>query len=321
MRYSLATILTSLLFAASCMSAEPLKAGIIGADTSHAVEFTKLLNAPDAAPDLAGVKVVAFYAGGSEDIPSSKNRIAEYSEKLKALNVEAVPTIEALLQKVDVVLLESVDGRPHLQQAKLVFAAKKPVFIDKPLAASLADAREICRLAKEANVPCFSSSALRFCPGVAGIKSDPKLGAVIGCDAFSPCALEEHHPDLFWYGIHGVEILFAIMGPGCETVSRTQTKDSEIAVGVWKDGRVGTFRGMRAGKHDYGATVFGSKAVLPSGGFTSYRPLLVEIVKFFKTGQPPVSLEQTLEIYAFMQAADDSKRNAGRPVKLESVAK
>ena len=130
---------------------------------------------------------------------------------------------------------------------------------------------------------------------------------------------EEHHPDLFWYGIHGVETLFTIMGPGCESVSRTQTPDGELAVGVWKGGRVGTFRGIRAGKSDYGALVFGSKAIMPSGGYAGYQPLVVEIAKFLQTGKPPVSAEETLEIYAFMEAADESKRQGGAPVKLASV--
>ena len=132
-------------------------------------------------------------------------------------------------------------------------------------------------------------------------------------------ALEEHHPDLFWYGIHGVETLFTIMGPGCESVSRMQTPDGELAVGVWKGGRVGTFRGIRAGKSDYGALVFGSKAIMPSGGYAGYQPLVVEIAKFLQTGKPPVSAEETLEIYAFMEAADESKRQGGAAVKLASV--
>jgi hypothetical protein len=126
------------------------------------------------------------------------------------------------------------------------------------------------------------------------------VGDVLGCDAFSPCGLEPHHPDFFWYGIHGVETLFTIMGTGCQSVTRVQTEHFETAVGVWEGGRIGTFRGTRQGRHTYGATVFGTKAVVPSGKFEGYEPLLVEIVKFFKTGKAPVDPETTLEILAFM---------------------
>jgi len=217
------------------------------------------------------------------------------------------------------VLLESVDGRPHLEQARPVLKAGKPVFIDKPVAASLADAIQIFELAKKYHTPCFSSSSLRFSPGVRAMRHDPKVGEVLGCAAYSPCPLEKHHPDLFWYGIHGVETLFTIMGPGCRSVVRVQTEGAELVVGTWKDGRVGTFRGIRKGKADYGALVFGSKGIAPAGGYGGYQPLVVEICRFFTTGRPPVSAEETLEIVAFMEAADESKRRGGAPVKLADV--
>jgi len=293
------------------------RVGIIGMDTSHVPAFTKLINDP---AKNTGCKVVAGFPGGSSDIPSSANRVQGYTDELRdKFGVEIVGSIEELCRKVDGVLLESVDGRPHLEQVRPVIAAKKPVFIDKPLAGSLADGMEIFRLAKENNVPCWSSSSLRFGPSIAGMRNSEAVGQVMGCDAFSPCSLEEHHPDLYWYGIHGVEILFTIMGPGCETVQRAQTKDYELVVGVWKDGRIGTFRGLRAGKSDYGAMVYGSKGIARSGGYEGYGHLVDEIVEFFKTGQAPVSPEETLEILAFMTAADKSKAQNGAKVELASV--
>jgi predicted dehydrogenase len=237
------------------------------------------------------------------------------------MGIEMVDSIEALLAGVDVVLLESVDGRPHLEQARPVLAARKPVFIDKPLAGSLADAVEIFELAKEHGTPCFSSSGLRYSPAVFDARDKEKVGEVLGCDAYSPCSLEQHHPDLFWYGVHGVETLFAIMGTGCERVTRIKTDGTDVVVGVWKDGRIGTFRGTRTGKHNYGASTFGSKGNTSAGGFAGYDPLVIEIAKFFKTGVSPVPAAETLEIFAFMEAADESKRQGGAAVTLESVLK
>jgi predicted dehydrogenase len=297
-----------------------LRAGIIGLDTSHVVAFTKLLNAPTPKPEYAGVRVVAAYPGGSPDVPSSRDRVAGYTQELRdQFGVRIVGSIDELLATVDVVLLESVDGRPHLEQARPVFRARKPVFIDKPVAGSLMDAIEIFELARETNTPSFSSSSLRFGPAIEAIRHNAKVGDVIGCDVHGPCSLEEHHPDLFWYGIHGVEELFTILGTGCQTVSRTQTQGTELVVGVWNDGRVGTFRGLRLGPYEYGATVFGTKGNASSKGDAGYEPLVGEIVKFFKTGKPPVAAGETLEIYAFMEAADESKRQGGKPVTIESV--
>jgi hypothetical protein len=303
----------------TAQAAEPIKAGILGLDTSHVIAFTQVLNNPKASGDLAGVRVVAAFPGGSPDVASSRNRVAGYTKQIQSMGVEIVPSIDALLAKVDVVLLESIDGRPHLEQARAVIRAGKPLFIDKPLAGSLADAVAIFRLAEKAHVPCFSSSSLRFSPGILGMKSDDRVGHVLGCSVYGPCELEPHHPDLFWYGIHGMEILYTLMGTGCTTVSRTHQPGVDLAVGTWKDGRVATFRGIRSGKTDYGAVVFGTKGIVPAGKYVGYEPLVVEIARFFKTGKPPVSAAETIELYAFMEAADESRRQDGRPVTIESV--
>ena len=301
-------------------AAKQLRAGIIGLDTSHVIAFTKILNDENAAADVSGCRVVAAYPQGSPDIVSSTIRVPQYTEQMKELGVEIVDSIPALLEKVDVVLLETNDGRPHLEQVIPVLQSGKPVFIDKPIAGSLADAVAIFELARRHNVPLFSSSSLRYGAGAQALRNG-KLGEILGCDAYSPCSLEKTHPDLFWYGIHGVETLFTVMGTGCQSVTRASSPGLDVVVGTWQGGRIGTFRGIRKGRRGYGGTAFGSKGITPIGASGGYRPLLVEIVKFFRTGNVPVSEQETLEIYAFMEAADESKRQAGQPVTLESVLK
>lgn len=296
---------------------KPFRIGMIGLDTSHVTEFTKLINAPEA---KTGCKVVVGFPGGSPDVEASATRVQGYTTEMKEkYGVEIVLTIEELCQKVDGVMIESVDGRPHLDQAKPVIAAKKPLFLDKPMAGNLANVLEIFRLAKEAGVPCWSSSSLRFAPAIKGVRNREEVGDILGCNAFSPCSLEPHHPDLYWYGVHGVEILYAVMGPGCEYVQRVQTDGYDYVVGVWKGGLVGTFRGLRAGKLDYGALVFGTKGIVRVGNNEGYEPLIQEVVKFFKTGQAPVPPEETIEMFAFMSAADESKAQNGARVTLASV--
>ena len=299
---------------------ETIRVGIIGCDTSHVPAFTGLLNKnPQTDQALKGVRVVAAYPGGSQDIPSSRDRVGKYTEQLRGMGIEIVDSIDSLLERVDAVLLESVDGRKHLPQVRPVLAAGRPVFIDKPLAGTLADAVEILDLARRTKTPFFSSSALRFTPAIYAARTSKQLGQVLGCAAYSPCALEPTHPDLFWYGVHGVETLYTIMGTGCERVTRAHTKDTDLVTGIWKDGRIGTFRGTRSGPHGYGALVFGKKSDQVINRFGGYEPLVRQIVKFFKTGQPPVATAETLEIFAFMEAADASKRQGGVPVTLESV--
>ncbi len=317
---SLFAVALSPLVAIADEPTTPLKVGIIGLDTSHVVAFTKLLNNPKAEGDLAGVRVVAAFPGGSNDIPASRDRVAGFTKELKEkYDVEIVDSIDELLKRVDVVLLESVDGRPHWEQARPVLKAKKPIFIDKPVAGSLVDVLRIYDLAKENNVPVFSSSSLRYAPEVTKLPDNKKVGAVLGCSTHGPCEIEPHHPDLFWYGIHGVENLYAVMGTGCESVSRLHTKDTDVVTGQWKDGRVGTFRGLRSGKPDYGMTVYGKDGTEMTKVSADYAPLVAEICKFFKTHKAPVSAAETIELFAFMEAADESKRKDGAPVTLESV--
>ena len=307
-----------LLVAALCAWAADLRLGVIGTDTSHVPAFTKMLNGDPSAPDhVAGARVVAAFKGGSKDIESSITRVDQYAEEVRAKwGVEIVPDISTLLAKVDGVLLTSVDGRVHLEQARPVIAARKPLFIDKPLAATLEDAREIARLAKEAGVAWFSSSSLRY----GAIGATMKFPDTTGVATWGPGPFEPHHYlDLSWYAIHPVEILYTLMGPGCETVSRTSGPDADVVVGRWKDGRIGTVRAIRP-YSDYGAVVFRAKEVVESHPkaeeAADYRPLVMEIVKFFQTGKPPVANEETLEMFAFMDAAQRSKEQGGRPVAL-----
>lgn len=292
------------------------KLGIIGLDTSHVSAFTKYLNDPK----RDGMKIVAAYPGGSSDIESSYSRVPKFTEELKGLKVEIVDSIPDLLTKVDAVLLESVDGRPHLAQAIPVLKSGKPMFIDKPLAGTLADAIAIDMLAKKYNARWFSSSSLRFSADIHKYRTDEALrSSVRGADAWSPCSLEEHHPDLFWYGVHGVEILYTAMGQGCETVTRVAAGNTDLVVGVWKGGRVGTFRGIRDGQAGYGLVVFGEKAIKMSDKYDGYGPLVEQFTQFFAGAPTPVPNEETLELFAFMTAADQSKTKGGIPVKISDI--
>jgi predicted dehydrogenase len=302
--------------------AAPIRVGMLGLDTSHAVVFPKLFDELKGKGGAPAVKIVAGFPMAMADNPASASRVDGYTATLrKDLGVEIVASIAELLARCDAVMVESVDGRAHLAQARAVFGAGKPVFIDKPLAGSYADAREIVRLARETKTPFFSASALRFCGDYQAIKKDAALGAIAGCAAFSPCALEPHHPDFYWYGIHGVEPLFLMMGRGCVEVSRIHTEDYDLAVGRWADGRIGTFRGVRRGYQGYGVTVWGEKGVRHSPGELAnlYEGLVIEVARFFKTKQAPVDPQETLEIMAFMSAADKSKERGGAPVTLKSL--
>jgi predicted dehydrogenase len=297
-----------------------IRVGIIGLDTSHAIAFTTILNAENPGPEFSNCRVVAAYPNGSADIRSSVERIPAYTEQIRGLGVEIVDSIDALLTRVDAVLLETNDGRPHLDQALPVFKAHKRLFIDKPMAASLADVIAIFELARKYDTPVFSCSALRYGPNTMAAASGA-VGEILGCDTYSPCGLEPTHPDLCWYGIHGVESLFTVLGSDCLSVSRVAEADSDMAIGRWSGGRIGTFRGMRTGAQQYGGTVFGSQGNASVGEYAGYAPLVADIVKFFRGAEPTVSEQETVAMFAFMEGADESKKLGGQPVSIETIIK
>jgi hypothetical protein len=319
---SFALLLNSLIpgHAQAGEDSRPIRVGIIGLDTSHVIHFTKLLNAPNPRAEFRGCRIVAAYPQGSPDIESSTSRIGPHTKQINDMGVEIVGTIDELLQRVDAVLLETNDGRPHLEQALPVLKSRKRLFIDKPMAASLTDVIAIFEAAKHYDTPVFSSSALRFGIGTQAVAGGA-IGDVLACDVHSPCHLEATHTDFSWYGVHGVEALFTVMGTGCQSVARTSTDDQELAVGVWKSGRIGTYRGMRVGAMPYGGMAFGTSADRVVGTYDGYEPLVAKIVQFFLDGNPPVAAEETIEIFAFIEAADRSKRSGGTPVNVTEIIK
>ncbi len=310
----LATTVLALLISTTVAAAD-LRLGIVGTDTSHVIGFATAFNDATAPDHVPGARIVAAFRGGSPDIPASRDRIDGFTRQLQEkYGVEIVDTIAELCRRVDGVLLTSNDGRIHLAQAREIIAARKPIFIDKPLASTLEDAREIARLAKEAGVPWFSTSTLRY--------AVEKLRAadLSGVEVWGPGPLEEHHHlDLSWYAIHEAEMLFTLMGTGCESVTRLESADASVVTCRWKDGRIGSMRALRP-YSDYGAVLFRKTEKNQSSETHPIRAttgeLDRELVKFFTSGKPPVPNEETLELMAFLDAAQRSKEAGGQPMRL-----
>ena len=313
---------------------DPIKVGIIGVDNYQALDFTTQWHNPKSSPELQGLRVVAAFAGGSPDIEESVTSLPKWIPLMKAQGVEFLETIDAVADRCDALLIMSLDGRQHLPQLKQAIRRGKPVYIGRPQANSLADAIEIFEVARQHEVPLFSCSQHRFVPAFSGMRNHPEVGQVLGCSVWGGCAADPLHPDTVWKGIHSVETLYTIMGTGCESITRASTPDGEFLTGVWKDGRIGTFRGIRKGAVGYRAMVFGDKGISPSGDYGydvpvnwvaphgeywGYKGVAIEIVKFFKTKQVPVSADETIEIFTFMEAAHQSTLHGGAPVKLADV--
>lgn len=315
---------------ANSLSQKITRIGIIGLDTSQVTMIISHINyIPGPGYDVVqplwdssfeGFRVTAAYPYGSKKIESSMKQIPFYIGKMKENGVELVESIQDLLSKVDAVMLMTFDGHPRVDQAMEVIKAGKPLFINKPFAASLKDVIKIMDEAKKRNCPIFSSSPTRYLKGAQAARNG-SIGDIMGADSYSGCPIEPSHPDFYWYGIHGIEILFTIMGKDCHTVQRKHTTNTDHVIGIWDNDRIGTYRGIRKGKVTHSGVAYGLNEILPAGSFNDvgHRPLVVDMLKFFKTGISPVSIEETLAIHVFMEAADESKRQGGTPVSMKTV--
>ncbi|MDZ7618219.1 MAG: Gfo/Idh/MocA family oxidoreductase [Patescibacteria group bacterium] len=316
-------VLAGAMFGAvDVLAAEPVRIGVIGLDSSHPVAFAKLLNqAAEDDVELAGCRIVAANPKGSYDLEVSVVRQPGITQQMVELGVGITESIDELLGKVDAVLVCSNDGHVRLAQTLQVLRAGKPVFIDKPASASLADLIAMYTAAKELGVPIFTSSTLRYIERV-DEHAAGQHGKVLAADTFGPAALEPSHPDLYWYMIHAVEPLVAIMGPDIESVSRTHSEGQDVVVARWKDGRIGTVRGMRDHNPGFGGMVFTDKGTSQLGERRDFRPLTLDILHMFRTGEVRIPMEQSIAIYALMDAADESKRLGGAAVNVpELIAK
>ena len=298
-----------------------IRIGIIGFDTSHTVEFAKRMNHIDIDKEqwVEGARVVMGYPGVSNF--ASEELISERTRLLRdELGVRIADSPEEIVGKVDAILLELQEGGVHLEAARPFLEAGLPTFIDKPFTCSVSDAKKLTDLARSRSVPLFSSSSLRYALEIQNVKSGrEEFGAVLGAEVHSPASLHPKNPGLLNYGIHGVEMLYSLMGSGCSSVWCIWEEGWETAIGRWKDGRIGTMRGIRRGGRGYGFTAFCEKRLVSSAIDTRYiyRELLKRVVKMFQTGHPPIKVDETIEIVAFMEAAMESMENGGVETKIK----
>lgn len=322
MKKTALAIMALTLVCSAAVAQNVKKIGIIGLDTSHAATFMKTLNAKDSDVDFVQkYEVTAAYPYGSKEIESSYKRIPQYIEVAKENGVEIVGSIAELLEKVDYVFLETNDGHPHLEQAAEVFKAGKKCFIDKPAAATLGETIALYTVAEKYGQKTFSSSSLRFSKPNMAFRSGVS-GKVLGADCYSPHHGTPTHPDFGFYGLHGIESLYTIMGTGCKYVTRVHSDEyGDIVSGVWDDGRLGTFRALSSKPSAYGGTVMTEKGAVPAGGYEGETELLKAIFNFFENDVLPVEPAETIEIFTFMKASNMSLERGGKAVTLEEAMK
>lgn len=306
------------------MSTHPeFKLGLIGLDTSHVIIFSDEFNNPEAKHHIDGARVVAAFPGGSPDLPSSIDRVPGYTQELREkYGVQIMDSIEAVVAASDAILHTSLDGRTHLEQFKRIAAAGpgKPVFVDKPFALSMAEAKAIFAVAAQHGCPIFTSSSLRFSGALTRVVTPATRPTIKGAQFHGPAAFEKTNPGFYWYGIHPIEMLYTTMGTGCRSVRSVGLENHDVITGVWADGRIGTVQTNRTGNYEYTGLIHFEKntALINVQAETkSFFTCLAEVIlEFIRTRVPPVTAAETIELIRFIEAANESRAHDGRAVPL-----
>lgn len=297
-----------------------LRIGIIGLDISHASRFREILNDPSNPHHVPGGRIVKAYPGGTDTFHLSASRVPQFSQEYAENNIELTDSIENMTDCDAFCILSSV-GDQHLEQFKAVAKFGKRVFIDKPLACSYKDALAIARIAREYNTAVTTTSSFRFAHGIDDILQSEDQ-TILNCQVFGKMDMFEDYRDYFWYGVHGCDILYRMMGTGCKAVHAITGEPSDLLVGHWHDGRLGTILTKRGGRWGFGC------AVLTDSGYRhgqaendppSYALLIRKLLDFFAGGEAPVDIQESLEIMAFLEAASRSRTEGGKLIEIASV--
>lgn len=299
-----------------------IRVGLVDFDTSHVAEFTKRLNHVGIGKEhwVDGAKVVAGCPGDSRMMPE---RIPGYTEQLRGYGIELVSRPEDLLGKIDAVMIESQQGDRHLERARPFLNADLPTFVDKPFTQSSSQADELIALARTHCAPLMSCSALRYAPEVQeAVKRQKDLGKLLSVDAWGSASLHKGNPGLLNYGIHGVEIIYTLMGKGCVEVQYAATPGGDVTTGRWANGHYGVLRGIRDGQGGFGFTAHYEKGHFAAtvAGSAYYTAMLNAVVEMFTTGKEPIDLDESREIVRFIEVARASEQAGGRPVPLGGKA-
>jgi hypothetical protein len=293
--------------------ADVVRVGMLGIENSHSVAYTRLWQG-EASPEerVAGARVVAclFQARTDQDADDEKKFLAQLQE----MGVEKVVSKpEDMLGDVDAVAVVSRDGNEHLPLAAPFLKAGLPTFVDKPMATDLKVAREIVALATAGNAPLFSASAVRYAPEVTeyqGARDD--FGAVRTGTVWCPASR-----DLAFYGIHAVEVMSALWGPGAKWVSAFHSDEKHLAWVGYEDGGVYACQLVRYGYPGFWFTYLGEKKSGATEIHSTYVPICQAMTRMFHDRRTPLDPAISLESVAILEAFGKSRD--GAVVELASL--
>lgn len=293
---------------------EEIRVALIGLDTSHTIEFTRRMQAPDCPEDQKVQGMEAVTCLRFETPFQDKEGLDKRQAQLEAWGVKVTTDFDEAIDGCDAIMLEINDGAYHLEYFKKCADLKRPIFIDKPLADTIENGREICRIAKEKNIRVFSSSSLRYIPNLD--QAAEEVPDAMYAAMYGPVGVAPAGSSIVWYGVHAFEMLERAMGISAKSVFARRDDAGVVAVVDYPDARRGVVE-LTTGVYSYGGLVRSKQKVFPFVADTKrlYTVELEHVVEFFRGALPAASMEDAIEIMAMLDAAEKSSQS-GKTVKL-----
>lgn len=288
-----------------------VRIGFVGVNTWHAEALSDVIlgiGPSGHLPAVAGAEVVAVWGE-----PALER--ARLATKTGAREFSADPS--ELVDYIDLafILDDTGGGARHRELGEPFLRAGIPVFIDKPMALSLADARALFELAEAYQVPIMSASALRFSAELSEHALDlAAIGEIRAVNVLGP-------GEWYYYGVHAAELLLTILQAKPEWVSRHVSNDHDVAVVGFTDGRLATVDVLREAYYTFTACAYGKSGWVSleiDRNYEFYRGLILAAVDMARTGLSPVSADQTLDVLGVLQAGISSE-SLGRVVRIDEL--
>ncbi|MGQ9454472.1 MAG: Gfo/Idh/MocA family protein [Armatimonadota bacterium] len=284
-----------------------INVNILGLDSSHTIEFARRLVATDCPQDQhvegATVRKVMRFETPFQDATGLDMR----QKQLEAWGIKVTTDLADAIDDCDAIILCINDPSLHLEYFCRIANLGKPIFVDKPLADSVANAKQILETATKNNTAFFSCSSLRFVPQL--IQACAKVASPSRVSTFGPLGQAPAGSSIIWYGVHSVEMMQCALGRGAATVRAVADDMGVILMVDYNDSRKGLVELCHNSSH-YGGSLRGREAAAFIADTSRlYSDLLRVIIKFFESLEAPVHPLDALEITAILEAADKSVKS------------
>jgi predicted dehydrogenase len=294
---------------------QTLNIALVGLDTSHTVEFARRMQTADcpAGHHVPGLRATACLR--FETPFQNKAGLDERQKTLEGWGVKVTENFDEAVAHCDAIIMTINDASYHLDYFRKCVTLGKPIFLDKPLADTLAHGREIATLAATHKVNIMSCSSLRHVS--AFLKACTEIPVPAQASTFGPLGKAPAGSSIVWYGVHAFEMLERAMGRGAVSMSVMRAPAGVVCVVEYPDHRRGVVE-LSEGNYAYGGAFRGNgkAATFVCDMTMAYTLQLVDIANFFRSGTAPLVFEDALEVMSLLEAAQQAF-NTGKTISLQ----